>query len=72
MAKNHVEIELNTCSRKTSNNVLQHGHKICVDTRDTDKNGSQKCPFLWMEKNWSSQKKKIEEKMRTNNTRSKI
>ena len=29
--KNRAEFELNTCSSKTPNNFLQHGHEICVD-----------------------------------------
>ena len=33
MAENRGEFELNTCSSKTSNDLLQHGHEIRVDTQ---------------------------------------
>ena len=33
MAKNRVEFELNTCSSKTPNNLLQNGHKIRINTQ---------------------------------------
>ena len=31
MAKHRTEFQLNTCSSKTQNNLLQHGHEIRVD-----------------------------------------
>ena len=31
MAENRTEFELNTCSSKTQNNLLQHGDEIRVD-----------------------------------------
>ena len=33
MAENHAEFELNTCSSETSNDLLQEGHEIRVDTQ---------------------------------------
>ena len=32
MAENRAEFELNPCSSKISNKLLQHGHEIRVDT----------------------------------------
>ena len=32
-AKNRAEFELNICSSKTPNNLLQHGHEMRVDTQ---------------------------------------
>ena len=33
MVKYRAEFEINTCSSRTQNNLLQHGHEIRVDTR---------------------------------------